>query len=104
MGKIVSSKRNDSGVLFEVEVGYDEATILKGHYDDVHLFTEKIAEFETNISSRGKNSATKYFLIPRHLRRNVDYKCPVNCQKIETDNKIIFVYVVDKNGTVMKNQ
>jgi hypothetical protein len=103
MGKIVSSKRNDNGVLFEVEVNYDEATILKGHYDDVHIFTEKIAEFETNISSRGKNSATKYFLIPRHLRRNVDYKCPVNCQKIETDNKIIFVYVVDRNETIVRN-
>jgi hypothetical protein len=97
MGKILSSKRNGKGILFEVEVDYDEATLLHGHYDDVHLFTEKIAEFETNISSRGKNSVTKYFLIPRNLRKNVDYKCPVNCQKIETGEKIIFVYVVDKN-------
>jgi len=97
MGKIVSSKRCEKGVLFEVEVGYEEATILQGHYDDIHLFTEKIADFETNISSRGKNSVTKYFLIPRNLRKNVDYKCPVNCQKIETGEKIIFVYVVDKN-------
>ncbi len=102
MGKIVSAKRNDTGVLFEVELGYEEATILRGHYDGVHLFTERIGEFETNISSRGKNSATKYFLIPRHLRKNVDYKCPVNCQKIETENKIIFVYVVDKNMPVIK--
>jgi hypothetical protein len=101
MGKILSSKRNSNGILFEVEVDYDEATILHGHYDDVHIFTEKIAEFETNISSRGKNSVTKYFLIPRHLRKNVDYKCPVNCQKIETDEKIIFVYVVDKNMPAM---
>jgi len=96
MGKIISSKRNENGVLFEVEVDYDEATILKGHYDSVHLFTEKIADFEANISSRGKNSVTKYFLIPKNLRRNVDYRCPVNCQKIETMEKIIFVYVVDK--------
>ena len=101
MGKILSSRRQGKGILFEVEVGYDEATILHGHYDDVHLFTEKIAEFETNISSRGKNSATKYFLIPKNLRRNVDYKCPVNCQKIETGDKIIFVYVVDKTMTPM---
>ena len=102
MGKIISSKRSDNGILFEVEVDYDEATILQGHYDDIHLFTEKIADFETNISSRGKNSVTKYFLIPRNLRKNVDYKCPVNCQKIETEEKIIFVYVVDKNMPVSK--
>jgi hypothetical protein len=102
MGKIMSSKRNENGILFEVEVGYDEATLLKGHYDAVHLFTERSADFETNISTRGKNSATKYFLIPRNLRRKVDYKCPVNCQKIETDEKIIFVYVVDKSVQTLK--
>ncbi|MGV8162482.1 MAG: hypothetical protein ACP5N2_04095 [Candidatus Nanoarchaeia archaeon] len=102
MGKIISSKRNGKGVLFEVEVAYDEATILQGHYDEVHLFTEKVAEFETNISSRGKNSVTKYFLIPRKLRKSVDYRCPVNCQKIETRDKIIFVYVVDRTLQPMK--
>lgn len=100
MGRIISSRRVGKGILFEVEVDYEEATILKGHYDDVHLFTEKVAEFETNISSRGHNSVTKYFLIPRYLRRNVDYNLPVSCQKIETNDKIIFIYVVDKNPMV----
>ena len=100
MGRIISSRRVGKGILFEVEVDYEEATILKGHYDDVHLFTEKVAEFETNISSRGHNSVTKYFLIPRHLRRCVDYNLPVSCQKIETNDKIIFIYVVDKNPMV----
>jgi hypothetical protein len=96
MGKILSSKRNGEGILFEVETNYDEATLLKGHYDNIHLFTESVAEYETNISSRGKNSVTKYFLIPKSLRRNVDYNCPVSCQKIDTAEKIIFIYVVDK--------
>lgn len=100
MGRIISSKRTTKGILFEVEVDYEEAIILKGHYDDVHLFSEKVAEFKTNISSRGKNSVTKYFLIPKHLRRNVDYNLPVSCQKIETEKKIIFIYVVDKNPTL----
>ena len=103
MGKVLSSRRSGSGLLFEVELAYDEATLLKGHYDNVHLFTEKIAEFETNISSRGKNSVTKYFLIPRHLRKNVNYNCPVNCQKIDTKDKIIFIYVVDKTMQTIRN-
>jgi len=96
MGRILSSKRNGKGLLFEVELEYDEATLLKGHYDSVHMFTERIADFETNISSRGKNSVTKYFLIPRSLRRAVDFNYPVSCQKIETNEKMIFIYVVDK--------
>ncbi len=103
MGKIVSSKRNEAGILFEIEVDAEEATILNGHYDDIHLFTEKVAEYKTNISSRGKNSVTKYFLIPRNLRKDIDLQCPVNCQKIETDEKFIFIYVVDKNNTNMQH-
>ncbi|MBN1175569.1 hypothetical protein JXA48_02915 [Candidatus Woesearchaeota archaeon] len=98
MGKIISSKRSGSEILFEVEVGPEEATILNGHYDDVHLFTERVANIDANISSRGKNSATKYFLIPRQLRKNLDYFQPVGCQKIETGDKVIFIYVVDKDG------
>jgi hypothetical protein len=82
---------------------YDEATMLGGHYDDVHLFTEKVAEFETNISSRGKNSVTKYFLIPKSLRKKVDYNCPVSCQKIDTKEKIIFIYVVDKTMQYLRS-
>lgn len=97
MGKIISSRRTRKGILFEVEVDYKEATILSGHYDDVHLFTENIAEFKANISARGNNSVTKYFLIPKSLRRNIDFSMPVSCQKIETNKKIIFIYVVDKN-------
>ena len=97
MGKILSSIRNEKGIIFEVEVDYEEATLLQGHYDNVHLFTEKIAEFKTNISSRGKNDVTKYFLIPKNLRNNINYKSPVKCQKIETNDKVIFIYVVKKS-------
>jgi len=102
MGRILSSKRNGKGLLFEVEIDFDEATQLGGHYDSVHMFTERVADSATNISSRGKNSITKYFLIPKNLRKDVDYTYPVNCQKIETNEKIIFIYVVDKTMPYMK--
>lgn len=97
MGKILRSERNDTGVRLEVQIDCEEANILQGHYDDVHLFTERVAEYKTNISSRGKNSVTKYFLIPRSLRPSLNFRCKVGCQKIETDDKIMFIYVVDKN-------
>lgn len=98
MGKILSSKRRDNYILFEVELDINEATHLQGHYDNVHLFTEKIAEFQTGISSRGKNSMTKYFLIPRKLRKKLDFNCLVQCQKIESKDKTIFIYVVNNKS------
>jgi hypothetical protein len=98
MGKILSSKRSERGIVFEIEVDYEEAVLLHGHYDNVHLFTEEIADYKTNISSRGKNEITKYFLIPKCLRENIDYKSPINCQKIETCDKIMFIYVVKKEN------
>lgn len=98
MGTILNSKKIEKGFLLELEVGYEEGILLQGHFEDVHVFTERVAEFKTNISSRGKNSVTKYFLVPRQLRKNVDCKRPVSCQKIETSDKIIFIYVVDKYG------
>lgn len=103
MGKILSSQRNENGIVFEIEVDPEEAVDLRGHYDDIHVFTERVADFKTGISSRGKNSVTKYFLIPKSLRKNLDYKCPVNCQKIETDDKVIFIYVVDKHNKICKS-
>ncbi|MFP4111809.1 MAG: hypothetical protein ACLFUO_02325 [Candidatus Woesearchaeota archaeon] len=98
MGKITSSKRNGEQIVFEVEVDYEEAIGLQGHFNNVHLFSENVAEFETNIATRGKNGATKYFLIPRKIRNKMNLSSMVNCQKIETKEKILFVYVVDKNS------
>lgn len=97
MGSIISSRREEKKVIVEAELEYEELVQLKGEIDNVHLFSEKVADLETNISSRGKNEATKYFLIPRHLRKDLSINEPVNCQRINTPNKVIFVYVVNRN-------
>jgi hypothetical protein len=97
MGKILGSKTTKEGkVIFEVEMEYEEALLLKGNIKNIHVFSEDVADIKTNLSQRGKNEATKYFLIPRELRNNLKFNEKVRCQKIETDAKIIFVYVVDK--------
>ena len=69
---------------------------LKGHINNICVFSEDAAEIKTNLSQRGKNEATKYFLIPRELRSDLKFNEKVKCQKLETNSKIIFVYVVDK--------
>ena len=99
MGAILSSRIKDDGkVIFEISVDYEEATQLKGYMDNVNIFSENVADIKTNISQRGKNEATKYFLIPKELRKNMKFNAKTTCQKIEAKTKTIFVYVVDKIG------
>ena len=98
MGDIISSRiRDDGKVVFEVAVDYDEAKQLQGHMDKVHLFSENIACHEASMRQRGKNEATKYFLIPRALRGGLKLRSNALCQKIETKSKIIFIYILDKS-------
>jgi hypothetical protein len=96
MGFIISSRRNEDKVILEVQSEYSEFLELKGHFDDVHIFTDKVAYTKTNISQRGKNDATKYFLIPKNLRQGFQFNNDVSCQRIDLKNKVVFVYVVDK--------
>lgn len=98
MGAIVSSKAKEEGKsLVEVSVNNGEALQLKGHVDNIHLFSLDGAVFKTKIASRGKNDATKYFLIPKELRKELDVKDKVVCQKMDIDNKTVFIYSLEKN-------
>lgn len=97
MGKVIGIKtvKNDE-VIVEVQMSYEESLQLRGHIKNVHLFSEDAAEIKANLSQRGTNESTKYFLIPRDLRENLTFEENVKCQRIDADSKIIFVYMVDK--------
>lgn len=97
MGSIISSRRQENKVVVETALDHEELVQLKGEIDNVHIFSEKISDIQTNISRRGKNEATKYFLIPREMRKDLNIMEPVGCQRINTPEKVIFVYVVNKN-------
>jgi len=88
----------DDKVVFEVEMDYDDSLLLKGNIRNVHLFSEDAAEVDTHLSQRGTNEATKYFLIPRTLREGLDFDGEVKCQKIETKDKKIFIFALDKKN------
>ena len=96
MGTIISSKKEGDKVLLEVMSEYEEYLQLKGHLNDIRLFTEHVAEVQTNISQRGKNEATKYFLIPRQFRSGFRFDNTTSCQKLDLGSKVVFIYVVDK--------
>lgn len=97
MGSIISSRIAKNGkIVCEVEMDYKESLQLKGHVKRIYLFSEDVAETKTNLSGRGKNRATKYFLIPRELRTNLKFGDKVSCQRLEDQSRAIFIYIVNK--------
>jgi len=96
MGSIISSHvKEDGRVVFEVVVDADEALQLRGNINDVHIFSENVADISARLLQRGKKEATKYFLVPRELRKDLIIPRKVYCQRIETKTKTIFIYVME---------
>ncbi len=98
MGAILSSRRyNEEGekVVVELLVKDQEVKHLKGEINDVRIFSENVADVPSRVSLRGKNEATKYFLIPRQLRKDLAIKGKVSCQRLDSEGKSIFIYVID---------
>lgn len=98
MGAILCSRRyeQDNGkILVEVLLEQDEFRQLRGEFDDVRLFSDRIANVPSKVSLRGRNEVTKYFLIPRQLRKALSISGEVSCQRMESAGKSIFIYVLD---------
>jgi hypothetical protein len=97
MAKIIKQKLRDENVVAEVVLTKEETKELGGEMEDVTLFTESKAKVPARISLRGKHEATKYFLIPKVLRKDLNTLGSVSCQRLHRDGKDIFVYVVDSD-------
>lgn len=99
VGTILGSRVKDDGkMVFEVLVDQHEALQLKGHIDNVHLFSENVADTEVVITQRGTNEATTYLLVPRELRKDEKLHGRAKCQRIDTKNKTILIYTIDRKG------
>lgn len=97
MGTILSTRMTkDDKVVFEVEMDYEDSLKLRGHIKNIHIFSEDAADIKTNLAQRGANDTTKYFLIPRELREDLNFSKEIKCQKIETDSRKIFIFMMDK--------
>jgi len=98
MGIIISSKAlSDSRVLCKVLVSKNEFQDLKNHFKNIHLFAADLCADDTKLIQRGRDGATKYFLLPFNLRfRKQKAFGKISCQRIETDAKIFYMYVIDK--------
>ncbi len=98
MGKINAIKRHGDTFWLEMTFTEPEVKHLGGSLDNVHLFSEEGMDYRTHISQRGKNAATKYFLIPRQLRKGLQMQWDVSCHKIETADRVFFVYAMPKDA------
>lgn len=96
MGEILASRQHErEKIIVELLVDKDEYRQLRGEVDNVYLFSDRVANVPSRVSLRGRNEATKYFLIPRRLRNRLAVRGLCTCQRIEHDGKSIFVYVLD---------
>lgn len=97
MGSILSIRTTKEGkMIFEVIMDYNEALGLQGHTKKIHMFSEHVSMLPSGVSLRGRQESTKYLLIPKELRKDLKFNARVSCQKIETDTKVIFIYMADK--------
>ncbi len=96
MASLISLKtRDDKKVSAEILMDEVEFLQLRGHINDLCVFSRRAVDVDTNLTLKGRNSATKYFLVPKVLRKNVNVNGKVTCQKLELPNLLVFVYVID---------
>ena len=97
MGKISSLKTiSDDKVIVTLELTSAESVWLKGNLEKMHIFSENNLEIKTRLVQRGKKESTKYFLMPKEFRRGILPSNSIDCNKIETKTKCIFIFAVNK--------
>ncbi len=98
MGEIIKTKTSGDKIIYKIELSEEEAMQLKNHVKGVHMFSANLCDNDTNIIERGAKGGAKYFIIPLSLKsRKKKRYHKVSYQKIEFEDKIFFVYVVDKD-------
>lgn len=98
MAKVLSLKNiAENRYIYEIELDSDEARQINGSVKNLVLFSENDFCSETNISKRGKDGRTKYFLIPKNVRKRTSLSDKkIICQRLDLRNKTFFIYAVDK--------
>jgi len=97
MGEILGSRRHDGDtrkVVLEILLSQDELRQLRGEMENVIVIAESAGTTPSRVSLRGRNEATKYFLIPRQLRKQLSIHGSVSCQRLDVSGKSVFVYIV----------
>ncbi len=104
MGKIIHSKiLPDNKFIYKLLIEPEELANLKGNLRNIYLFCADLCNKNAEINQRGNKGVTKYFKIPLSIRSRKKYYGTLSYQKIETDTKVFYVYIVDKNNSGQLN-
>ena len=96
MAIIINSERRDDHIILSLKINMEEAKALKNIVGNVSLIPHESDFTEATVYERGKNGATKYFLIPKSLRKNTRLTKSIQCAKVDADDKVLWVYFMDK--------
>ena len=69
MVSIISSNITEKEVIYSVRLTHDEVKQLGGCTQRMCLFSRDLADYKAQVYKRGRMGATKYFLIPKELRK-----------------------------------
>ena len=98
MGNVIKTKTFSDKIVYKIELTEEEALQLKNHVTNVHMFVADLCKCETKIIERGAKRGAKYFAIPLNLKsRKKKRYSKVSYQKIETEDKVYFICIVDKD-------
>ena len=97
-GNIINAKTFQDKIIYKIELTEAEARQLKNHIANIHMFSATLCNQDSKIIERGAKGRAKYFTIPLSLksRKKKRYN-KVSYQKIETEDKIFFICVIDKD-------
>ena len=97
MGQIISSKQlTNKDFVHKILLNHQEIKNLKNHMKNIYAFTPQNCNKQAQINSRGNGGVTKYFKVPLSLRSRKKHSGTISYQKIETKNKIFYIYVLKK--------
>ena len=96
MGEIIDSKFVNGKVMHTIILGQKEALQLKGRLKNIHLFCSDICDANSKIIIRGRFSS-QCLSIPKKLKLRESSKLDIiSCQRIESENKVMFIFICDK--------
>ena len=97
MSKIIEIKSiSEDKNKVTLELNSKELSWIEGKMEKMHLFSEDNLKYKAKLVKRGKRDSTKYFLLPKEFRKNVNSSNNVKSTVIESKIKSIFIFEVSK--------
>lgn len=96
MAKILSTRQIRDKTVFKVEADMMESLNLRGNLRNVVMFPLDACDIRSQIIEKGRDGATKHFLLPMALRQkskgrpnNITY------QAHDMEEKAVFIFSLD---------